>query len=230
MSEVASGRREMVDVAIVGAGPMGLVTALMCLRAGLKVAIYERQADFSGSPAWNGTGVLAPDCEADGADATIVDLGRRSIELWPTLIPGLNVNGALVLGNRRQPAAPRRLFHLRPQLRLGRRGADRCSRAVARGRLQPGHVLPAGRHMPIRAFCFQVSRMCLRLEASGSASTGSARSTACRPSASSIRAASARATVFQNLGPSQRRWRRCAATRSSSPGRSVSCTIGTPSM
>ena len=105
MSEVANGRREMVDVAIVGAGPMGLVTALMCLRAGLKVAVYERQADFSGSPAWNGTGVLAPDCEGDGADATIVDLGRRSIDLWPTLVPGLNIKGALVLGNRRLPTA-----------------------------------------------------------------------------------------------------------------------------
>jgi glycine oxidase len=105
MSEIAGSKRETMDVAIVGAGPMGLVTALMCARAGLRVAIYERQADFSGSPAWNGTGVLAPDCEADGADATIVDLGRRSIELWPTLIPGLNLNGALVLGNRRQPTA-----------------------------------------------------------------------------------------------------------------------------
>lgn len=105
MSEVASGKRETVDVAIVGAGPMGLVTALMCLRAGLKVAIYERQSDFAGSPAWNGTGVLAPDCEADGADATIVDLGRRSIDLWPTLIPGITFGGALVLGNRRQPTA-----------------------------------------------------------------------------------------------------------------------------
>lgn len=105
MSEIVNGKRETVDVAIVGAGPMGLVTALMCARAGLKVAIYERQSDFSGSPAWNGTGVLAPDCEADGADATIVDLGRRSVELWPTLIPGLITNGALVLGNRRLPTA-----------------------------------------------------------------------------------------------------------------------------
>lgn len=105
MSEIVSGKQETTDVAIVGAGPMGLVTALMCLRAGLKVAIYERQSDFSGSPAWNGTGVLAPDCEADGADATIVDLGRRSLDLWPTLVPGLNSNGALVLGNRRQPTA-----------------------------------------------------------------------------------------------------------------------------
>lgn len=105
MSEIANGKRDHVDVAIVGAGPMGLVTALMCARAGLKVAIYERQSDFTASPAWNGTGVLAPDSEADAADATIVDLGRRSIELWPTLAAGLTVNGALVLGNRRVPTA-----------------------------------------------------------------------------------------------------------------------------
>lgn len=105
MVEGAGGKRDTADVAIVGAGPMGLVTALMCAKAGVKVAVYERQGDFSASPAWNGTGVIAPDCEADSADATIVDLGRRSLELWPTLVSGLTISGALVLGNRRMPSA-----------------------------------------------------------------------------------------------------------------------------
>lgn len=102
---MADGAGGKVDVAVVGAGPMGLVTALMCAKAGLNVAVYERQADFTGSPAWNGAGVMAPDCEADAADTTIVELGRRSLELWPTLASCVAVNGAMVLASRRAPAA-----------------------------------------------------------------------------------------------------------------------------
>lgn len=102
MADSAGGK---VDVAVVGAGPMGLVTALMCARAGVSVAIYERQSDFSGSPAWNGVGVIAPDCEADAADTTVVELGRRSLDLWPALSSSVRLNGVLVLATRRAPAA-----------------------------------------------------------------------------------------------------------------------------
>lgn len=105
MSDSANGSGAAADVAIVGAGPMGLVTALMCALAGVKVVVYERQSDFTGSPAWNGAGLMAPDCEADSADATVVDLGRRSLELWPTLASCVNMRGALVLPNRRMPTA-----------------------------------------------------------------------------------------------------------------------------
>jgi glycine oxidase len=93
----------MVDLAVVGAGPMGLVTALMAARAGIKVAIYDRAGDFSASAGWKALGLLAPECSAETADATVVDLGRRSIELWPTLVDGFAINGTLVVSPRRSP-------------------------------------------------------------------------------------------------------------------------------
>ena len=51
MTAAMAGNRELVDLAVVGAGPMGLVTALMAARAGVKVAVYERAEDFSSSRA-----------------------------------------------------------------------------------------------------------------------------------------------------------------------------------
>ncbi|WP_237152501.1 FAD-dependent oxidoreductase [Oryzibacter oryziterrae] len=93
----------MVDLAVVGAGPMGLVTALMAARAGLKVAIYERADDFSASAGWKAGGMLAPECEGETSDGTVVELGRRSIELWPTLVEGVKVDGTLVIAGRRDP-------------------------------------------------------------------------------------------------------------------------------
>lgn len=94
-----------VDVAVVGAGPMGLVTALMAARAGIRVAVYERAADFSASAGWHAAGILSPDCAAVNADPAIVDLGRRSIELWPELSPAVSISGTLVVAARRHPGA-----------------------------------------------------------------------------------------------------------------------------
>jgi glycine oxidase len=94
---------DMADLAVVGAGPMGLVTALMAARSGIKVAIYDRADDFSASSGWKATGMLSPECSAEAAVDTLVDLGRRSVELWPTLIDGVTVTGTIVVAGRRQP-------------------------------------------------------------------------------------------------------------------------------
>lgn len=105
MVEAVNRAREMVDLAVVGAGPMGLVTALMAARAGIKVAIYDRAEDFTASSGWNAIGVLSPECSGEDTDATVVDLGRRSVFLWPSLIEGVTISGTLVVASRRHPGA-----------------------------------------------------------------------------------------------------------------------------
>lgn len=103
MTAAMAGNRELVDLAVVGAGPMGLVTALMAARAGVKVAVYERAEDFSASAGWKATGLLSPLQARETADATVVELGERSLELWPSLLPSVRITGTLVVANRRHP-------------------------------------------------------------------------------------------------------------------------------
>ncbi len=84
---------------------MGLVAAVTLCRAGLSVAVYERAPDFAQSAAWRSGGMLAPECEADGSEPVVVELGRRSMALWPELLPDVSLQGTLVVAPPRDPAA-----------------------------------------------------------------------------------------------------------------------------
>ena len=95
------------DLAVAGAGPMGLVAALTAARAGLTVKVFEKAGDFSAGAGWRAGGMLAPECEAEVSDSDVVALGRRAIEIWPTLVPGVLLSGSLVLAPPRDPHALR---------------------------------------------------------------------------------------------------------------------------
>jgi glycine oxidase len=89
-------------VSVVGAGVAGAWAALLLAEAGHPVTVYE-----AGTPAmlgatshWAG-GMLAPDCESDGAEPVVVRLGRRSLELWRTHLPDTPMNGSLVVSHPR---------------------------------------------------------------------------------------------------------------------------------
>ncbi|WP_328838045.1 FAD-dependent oxidoreductase [Methylobrevis albus] len=98
---------------MLGAGVAGLVTAVTALRAGLSVAVYERgPRDFSASAGYKAGGMLAPFCEADGAEADVVDLGLRSMALWPTLHDGVVIRGSLVVAPPRDAAGLARFGRL----------------------------------------------------------------------------------------------------------------------
>ena len=92
------------DVVILGAGLSGLLVANALFRQGLRVAVYESEPrSTSGGAARVAAAMLAPATESVDADPTVVSLGFRSLELWPTILSELSApvffqqNGTLVL-------------------------------------------------------------------------------------------------------------------------------------
>jgi glycine oxidase len=72
------------DVVIAGGGLIGGTIAFELARAGLDVALFDRQAPGEGS-SWAAAGILSPAPENAGMIST-VPLGRASLRLYPKLV------------------------------------------------------------------------------------------------------------------------------------------------
>ena len=92
-------------VSIIGAGVAGAWQALLFAQAGRKVTLHERSsaAMLQSTSHWAG-GMLAPYCEAEGAEPIIVRLGLRSLDLWREHVPETPFNGSLVVAHPRDRA------------------------------------------------------------------------------------------------------------------------------
>ena len=93
-------------VSVVGAGIAGTWTALLLAEAGCAVTLYERGEEhrLSSATSWWAGGMLAPDCESEGAEPIVVRLGRRSLDLWRKHLPDTIVEGSLVVAHPRDRA------------------------------------------------------------------------------------------------------------------------------
>ena len=78
-----------MDVAIVGSGLVGLACAHELRRVGLEVSVFDRGEKPASLAA---AGILGPQSEAQGP-GPLVDLGLRSLELWPRFVEGLGEVG-----------------------------------------------------------------------------------------------------------------------------------------
>ena len=89
-------------VSVIGAGIGGTWSALMLREAKVPVALYDRDVPplIRSTSHWAG-GMLAPDCESDGAEPIVVRLGRRSIALWRRHLPETSLLGSLVVSHPR---------------------------------------------------------------------------------------------------------------------------------
>jgi glycine oxidase len=92
-------------VSVIGAGIAGAWQALLFAQAGRDVTLYERSdaAMTQATSHWAG-GMLAPYCEAEGAEPVIVRLGLRSLDLWREHFPQTPFNGSLVVAHPRDRA------------------------------------------------------------------------------------------------------------------------------
>ena len=138
-------------VAVIGAGICGTWTALLLAEAGHAVTLHERGGPDleSGTSRWAG-GMLAPDCESDGAEPIVVRLGRRSLDLWRRHLPDIPVNGSLVVAHPRDRGEIERFGRQTGGHRAA--GADEIAalEPALAGRFRSGLFFPAEGHVEPR--------------------------------------------------------------------------------
>ena len=67
---------------VVGAGVVGLTTALTLAERGAQVTLFERSRELGGNASWLAGGMLAPFCEGESAPQSVVQLHGQSAIDW----------------------------------------------------------------------------------------------------------------------------------------------------
>lgn len=150
-----------LSVLIIGAGVFGLWQAFELARRGHSVTLREAMPERQTGAASRFAGaMLAPDCEAEGAEPIIRELGFLSLRMWRDAYPEAVAAGTLVV------AAPRDQADLTQFARLTagheRIGADRIAALEPElaGRFTQGLFYPDEAHLaPRRALDFLVAEL-----------------------------------------------------------------------
>src|SRR3984957_18632196 len=105
MYQSSTNLRGQSPISVIGAGIAGAWQALLFASSGHSVTLHERSdaAMTQSTSHWAG-GMLAPYCEAEGAEPAIVRLGLRSLKLWREYFPQIPFNGSLVVAHARDRA------------------------------------------------------------------------------------------------------------------------------
>ncbi|HEV7319784.1 MAG TPA: glycine oxidase ThiO [Ensifer sp.] len=91
-----------MHVLVKGAGVAGLTLAHELGTRGIDVTIAERGTDFRGTASWFAGGMLAPWCERESAEETVLTRGIGAIDWWDRALPGaVSRNGTLVIAPAR---------------------------------------------------------------------------------------------------------------------------------
>ena len=82
---------------VVGAGVVGLTSAVALAERGAEVTLVERSRELGGNASWLAGGMLAPFCEGESAPQSVVELGQGAIDWWVARVPGVVRKGTLVV-------------------------------------------------------------------------------------------------------------------------------------
>jgi glycine oxidase len=139
------------EITVVGAGIAGTWQALLFAKAGHKVTLLERgDTSLTRAAAYWAGGMLAPDCESESAEPVVTRLGRRSLDLWRSHLPGLSAHGSLVVAHARDRADYERFARLTSGYeRLDGRRLGEVEPALA-GRFRDGLFFPDEAHVEPR--------------------------------------------------------------------------------
>ncbi len=98
----ASTPYEKMNVAVIGAGVVGLTCAAELLGRGAHVVVHERGPGIGAqSCSWYAGGMLAPWCEGESAEEPVVRLGQEAACWWERHAGGVVRQGTLVLAPSR---------------------------------------------------------------------------------------------------------------------------------
>ena len=101
VSAHASHSRTVPRVTVLGAGVAGLTAAFVLARRGATVDVMERRRDPGRGCSWYAGGMIAPWCEADGADALVTLMGEEALAFWTTDVPVATRAGSMVVAPAR---------------------------------------------------------------------------------------------------------------------------------
>ncbi|PBC03746.1 FAD-dependent oxidoreductase [Mesorhizobium sp. WSM3860] len=91
-----------MKVLIRGAGVAGLTLAHELATRGAEVTVVEKRLEIAGNASWQAGGMLAPWCERENAEETVLTLGRGAADWWDAALPGhVSRRGTLVLASAR---------------------------------------------------------------------------------------------------------------------------------
>lgn len=98
-----------LNVAVVGAGVVGLACAAELLARGAQVTIHERGPRIGAEAcSWYAGGMLAPWCEGESAEEPVIRLGQQAADWWERHAGGVVRNGTLVVAPSRDRSELRR--------------------------------------------------------------------------------------------------------------------------
>lgn len=91
-----------MKVLIRGAGVAGLTLAHELATRGASVTVVDTRRQIAGNASWQAGGMLAPWCERESAEETVLSLGSKAADWWEAALPGhVMRNGTLVVAPAR---------------------------------------------------------------------------------------------------------------------------------
>lgn len=98
-----------VNVAVIGAGVVGLACATELVGRGAQVTIHERGPRVGAEAcSWYAGGMLAPWCEGESAEEPVIRLGQQAADWWEPHAGGVARRGTLVVAPSRDRSELRR--------------------------------------------------------------------------------------------------------------------------
>jgi glycine oxidase len=141
-----------LTITVVGAGITGLWQALTLARRGHRVRLMEcSQVAFADAASSLAGAMLAPYCEAEGAEPVVRDLGLASLAIWKETYPGVVANGTLVVAGTRDRAELERFQRMTEGFDKLNAEEINALEPGLEGRFAAGLYYPAEAHMAPRA-------------------------------------------------------------------------------